>query len=60
MVMHMEELFGLAKGMSDAFVPGVANGKLVMREREEVLLQTGPGRRKKKVPRRVWPVMGAP
>lgn len=59
-VMHMEELFGLPKGISDAFVPGVVNGRLVMREREEVLLQTGPGRRKKKVPRRVWPVMGAP
>lgn len=59
-VMHMEELFGLAKGMSDAFVPGVLNGKLVMREREETVSLTGPGRRKKKVPRRVWPVTGAP
>jgi hypothetical protein len=56
---HLEELFGITK--MDKFVPAMRNHRLVMAEEEEPeVIQTGPGRRRKKPVQRIFPIMGAP
>jgi hypothetical protein len=59
MLGHLEELFGITK--MDNFLPATRNGKLVMLEREmPEVVQTGPGRRRRKIAPRIFTVMGAP
>ncbi|KAH7356454.1 hypothetical protein BKA65DRAFT_494733 [Rhexocercosporidium sp. MPI-PUGE-AT-0058] len=58
MIQKLEELFGVPEGTMGNCVPKTIGGKLVMQEREREPEPRRPGRQKKEVPLRVYPVIG--